>query len=157
MTLVSTLGGMHPQEPSDAKGADPTSGHQHQHGDEDKAEMFEPSSWEEMYSGEETLWSGNPNPQLVAEVSALTPGTALDVGCGEGGDVIWLAQQGWRVTGADFSANGLARAAGHAETAGSPIGPTGGRSTPAPSPLTAGPSTWSRPTSCTRRTAAWSR
>ena len=48
----------------------------------------------------------------------LTPGTALDVGCGEGGDVIWLAQQGWRVTGADFSANGLARAARHAEEAG---------------------------------------
>jgi 2-polyprenyl-3-methyl-5-hydroxy-6-metoxy-1,4-benzoquinol methylase len=80
--------------------------------------MFEPSSWEERYSGEEKIWSGNPNPQLVAEVSGLTPGTALDVGCGEGGDVIWLACQGWRVTGADFSANGLARAARHAEDAG---------------------------------------
>jgi 2-polyprenyl-3-methyl-5-hydroxy-6-metoxy-1,4-benzoquinol methylase len=32
--------------------------------------------------------------------------------------VIWLAQQGWRVTGADFSANGLARAARHVEEAG---------------------------------------
>jgi 2-polyprenyl-3-methyl-5-hydroxy-6-metoxy-1,4-benzoquinol methylase len=51
-------------------------------------------------------------------VSGLSPGTALDVGCGEGGDVIWLARQGWRVTGADFSANGLARAARHAEQAG---------------------------------------
>jgi 2-polyprenyl-3-methyl-5-hydroxy-6-metoxy-1,4-benzoquinol methylase len=80
--------------------------------------MFEPPSWEERYAGEQKVWSGNPNPQLVAEVSALTPGTALDVGCGEGGDVIWLAQQGWRVTGADFSANGLARAARHAEEAG---------------------------------------
>lgn len=80
--------------------------------------MFEPAGWEERYSGEETIWSGNPNPQLVAEVSGLTPGTALDVGCGEGGDVIWLARQGWRVTGADFSAIGLARAARHAEEAG---------------------------------------
>ena len=80
--------------------------------------MFEPSGWEERYSGEEKIWSGEPNPQLVAEVSGLTPGTALDVGCGEGGDVIWLARQGWRVTGADFSANGLARAARHAEEAG---------------------------------------
>lgn len=79
--------------------------------------MFEPASWEERYSGEQQVWSGNPNPQLVAEVSALTPGTALDVGCGEGGDVIWLAQRGWTVTGADFSANGLARAARHAEEA----------------------------------------
>ena len=92
--------------------------HQHQLTDEEAAAMFEPPSWEERYSGEEKVWSGNPNPQLVAEVSGLTPGTALDVGCGEGGDVIWLAQQGWRVTGADFSANGLARAARHADSAG---------------------------------------
>jgi 2-polyprenyl-3-methyl-5-hydroxy-6-metoxy-1,4-benzoquinol methylase len=81
-------------------------------------DMFEPGSWDERYSGEEKIWSGNPNPQLVAEAGRLTPGTALDVGCGEGGDVIWLARQGWRVTGADFSANGLARAARHAEQAG---------------------------------------
>ena len=81
-------------------------------------EMFEPTSWDERYSGEAKVWSGNPNPQLVAEVSELTPGTALDVGCGEGGDVIWLARQGWRVTGADFSAKGLARAAQHADEAG---------------------------------------
>jgi 2-polyprenyl-3-methyl-5-hydroxy-6-metoxy-1,4-benzoquinol methylase len=80
--------------------------------------MFEPPSWDERYSGEEKVWSGNPNAQLVAVVSGLTPGNALDVGCGEGGDVIWLARQGWRVTGADFSANGLARAARHAEEAG---------------------------------------
>jgi 2-polyprenyl-3-methyl-5-hydroxy-6-metoxy-1,4-benzoquinol methylase len=81
-------------------------------------EMFEPPAWDERYSGEEKIWSGKPNAQLVAEVSALTPGTALDVGCGEGGDVIWLAEQGWTVTGADFSANGLARAARHAQEAG---------------------------------------
>jgi 2-polyprenyl-3-methyl-5-hydroxy-6-metoxy-1,4-benzoquinol methylase len=93
-------------------------GHEHQLSDEQAAAMFEPSGWEERYSSDEKIWSGNPNPQLVAEVSGLTPGTALDVGCGEGGDVIWLARQGWRVTGADFSANGLARAARHAEEAG---------------------------------------
>jgi 2-polyprenyl-3-methyl-5-hydroxy-6-metoxy-1,4-benzoquinol methylase len=94
------------------------SGHGHQPSEEEAAATFEPSSWDERYSGEEALWSGNPNPQLVAEVSALTPGIALDVGSGEGGDVIWLAQQGWKVTGADFSANGLARAARHAAEAG---------------------------------------
>jgi SAM-dependent methyltransferase len=80
--------------------------------------MFEPSGWDERYSGPEKVWSGKPNPQLVAEAAGLTPGTALDVGCGEGGDVIWLARQGWTVTGADFSANGLARAARHAAEAG---------------------------------------
>lgn len=81
-------------------------------------EMFEPAAWEERYAGRAPVWSGNPNAQLVEEASRLTPGTALDVGCGEGGDVVWLASRGWRVTGADFSANGLARAARHAEEAG---------------------------------------
>lgn len=87
--------------------------------DEEKApNLFESPAWDERYSGEGKIWSGDPNPQLVAEVSGLTPGTALDVGCGEGGDVIWLARHGWVVTGADFSAAGLARAARHAEEAG---------------------------------------
>lgn len=100
------------------------SGHRHDEHETDAAadaaavDSFEPSAWEDRYSGDESVWSGRPNAQLVAEASALTPGTALDVGCGEGGDVIWLAQHGWRVTGADFSANGLARAARHAEAAG---------------------------------------
>lgn len=92
----------------------PVTTHEHDH----QPEMFEPAAWDERYSGETTVWSGNPNPQLVALASALSPGTALDVGCGEGGDVIWLAQQGWHATGADFSATGLARAARHAEDAG---------------------------------------
>ncbi|GAB2497457.1 tellurite resistance protein TehB [Corynebacterium atrinae] len=46
-------------------------------------------------------WSGYPNEGLVREVSGMEPGTALDVGCGEGADVAWLAQQGWVVTGID--------------------------------------------------------
>ena len=94
------------------------SGHDHALSEEEAAALFEPASWEERYAGEERIWSGRPNAQLAAETSALTPGTALDVGCGEGGDVVWLASRGWRVTGADFSANGLARAARHAEEAG---------------------------------------
>jgi SAM-dependent methyltransferase len=80
--------------------------------------MFEPLGWDERYLGLEKIWSGKANPQLVAEAGRLAPGAALDVGCGEGGDVIWLALHGWRVTGADFSANGLARAARHVEEAG---------------------------------------
>jgi SAM-dependent methyltransferase len=93
-------------------------GHTHQPTEQKSTEMFEPPNWDERYSGEKKIWSGNPNAQLVAEVSALTVGTALDVGCGEGGDVIWLASRGWKVTGADFSSNGLARAARHADEAG---------------------------------------
>jgi 2-polyprenyl-3-methyl-5-hydroxy-6-metoxy-1,4-benzoquinol methylase len=80
--------------------------------------VFESPAWDERYSGAGKIWSGDPNAQLVAEAADLTPGTALDIGCGEGGDAIWLARRGWRITGADFSAAGLARAARHAEEAG---------------------------------------
>ena len=80
--------------------------------------MFERPSWEERYGTADRVWSGRPNPQLVAEASGLTPGTALDIGCGEGGDSVWLARQGWHVTGLDFSQAGLDRAAAAALDSG---------------------------------------
>lgn len=59
--------------------------------------------WQHRYQESEKIWSGAPNPQLVTEASALTPGKALDAGCGEGADAIWLAGQGWTVTAVDFA------------------------------------------------------
>jgi thioredoxin reductase/SAM-dependent methyltransferase len=79
------------------------------------ATMFEQDAWEERYRAKPTIWSGQPNPQLVAEAAALTPGRALDVGCGEGADALWLAERGWQVTGADISTTALDRAAAHVE------------------------------------------
>lgn len=38
------------------------------------------------------------NPVLVTETSALMPGTALDVACGDGANTIWPADRGWPVT-----------------------------------------------------------
>lgn len=76
------------------------------------------ASWEERYAGSAALWSGGVNPSLVAEAAGLTPGRALDVGCGEGGDVLWLAGRGWQVTGLDWSQVALDRAAAHAAAAG---------------------------------------
>lgn len=73
--------------------------------------------WEQFYA-DGARWSGNPNRSLVDEVAALTPGSALDLGCGYGGDAIWLARQGWNVTAVDISANALERAVAHAEEAG---------------------------------------
>lgn len=66
------------------------------------------ADWDHRYSGE-PLWSGNPNGSLVAEAADLVPGRALDVGAGEGGDAIWLAEQGWRVSASDISARALDR------------------------------------------------
>jgi SAM-dependent methyltransferase len=80
--------------------------------------MFDEQSFEEMYRATDALWSGRPNVQLVREVADLPPGTALDVGCGEGADAIWLAQRGWRVTAVDFAATALERGAAAAAAAG---------------------------------------
>jgi len=66
------------------------------------------ADWDERYRGEQ-IWSGNPNGSLVHEVSALTPGRALDVGAGEGGDAVWLAERGWEVVATDVTRQALAR------------------------------------------------
>ncbi|MGI8721176.1 MAG: methyltransferase domain-containing protein [Geodermatophilaceae bacterium] len=62
---------------------------------------------EEMYRSRSTVRSGLPNLQLVTEAADLAPGTALDVGSGEGADAVWLAERGWQVTAVDISATAL--------------------------------------------------
>ncbi|GJF31330.1 methyltransferase [Kitasatospora sp. NE20-6] len=74
--------------------------------------------WDTRYATANRIWSGNPNTALVRETTGLVPGRALDLGCGEGADAVWLARQGWRVTAVDVSAVALGRAAGHAADAG---------------------------------------
>ncbi|KID28757.1 Methyltransferase domain [Prauserella sp. Am3] len=73
--------------------------------------MHSAHDWDERYRSQEQLFSGNPNGVLVTEAANLPPGQALDVGCGEGGDAIWLARRGWRVTAIDISRVALERAA----------------------------------------------
>ncbi|MBD9732645.1 class I SAM-dependent methyltransferase [Streptomyces sp. H28] len=67
--------------------------------------------WEQMYRSRDHVFSGEPNPVLVGEVGGMAPGRALDVGCGEGADAVWLARRGWQVTAVDVSATALQRAA----------------------------------------------
>ncbi|MEU5778759.1 class I SAM-dependent methyltransferase [Streptomyces venezuelae] len=67
--------------------------------------------WDDMYRSRDQLFSGNPNGVLTTEIPGLPPGRALDVGCGEGADALWLARQGWRVTAVDISEVALRRAA----------------------------------------------
>ena len=74
--------------------------------------------WDEKYSESERIWSGDPNGTLVSEISDLSPGRALDVGCGEGADAVWLAGRGWQVVALDVSGVALQRGEQAAKDAG---------------------------------------
>ena len=87
--------------------------HDH-HGDGPTDVVLNEAFWDERYYSSSTLWSGHVNPQLVTEVADLPAGAALDVGCGEGADAIWLAERGWQVTAVDLSTVALERGAAHA-------------------------------------------
>jgi SAM-dependent methyltransferase len=80
------------------------------------------ADWDARYSEREgAMWSGRPNGRLVAEVAGLTAGRALDVGCGEGADAIWLAGRGWAVTAIDISDVAVGRAREAARLAGASV------------------------------------
>jgi SAM-dependent methyltransferase len=95
-------------------------------GDEHGAKRFtaaaQADEWNARYSEPiGALWSGRPNGRLVVEVAGLTPGRALDVGCGEGADAIWLARNGWTVTAIDVSEVAVGRARAAAELVGATV------------------------------------
>jgi 2-polyprenyl-3-methyl-5-hydroxy-6-metoxy-1,4-benzoquinol methylase len=71
-------------------------------------------AWEEHYGERERVWSGRVNVRLAELAETMTPGRALDLGCGEGADAMWLAEHGWRVTAVDISQTALDRAAADA-------------------------------------------
>ena len=92
--------------------------------DEDVRAAARPSAdeadWDHRYSGAQ-IWSGNPNGSLIAGTGALSPGRALDVGAGEGGDALWLSEQGWSVTASDISQRALARITAEADRRGASV------------------------------------
>ena len=93
----------------------------HDHAAQGQADRVAPhgeQAWDERYLSKPEIWSGNPNPVLVAETTGLQPGTALDAGAGEGGDAFWLAARGWQVTAADISSVAIDRAARRASERG---------------------------------------
>lgn len=73
--------------------------------------------WDAHYA-DRPVWSGRVNGTFAAEVTELPPGRALDVGCGEGADAIWLAQRGWQVTAIDVAGPAIERGRHAAELAG---------------------------------------
>ena len=76
--------------------------------------------WETHYQGLDAQWGTSPNKILAGLVTDLapTPGTALDLGCGHGGDALWLARLGWEVTAVDIAPTALDRVTEGAEAAG---------------------------------------
>lgn len=93
-----------------------TDAHSHRHGDD--------QNWDEIY-GEEQVWSGNANVALVSamedQLADLPAGRAVDVGCGEGGDAVWLAERGWRVTALDVAEGALSRGRAAADARGADV------------------------------------
>lgn len=85
------------------------------------SEQFDEAFWDERYRTHDVLWSGRPNVHLLDEMDGLPPGAALEVGCGEGADAIWLAERGWRVTAVDLSTVALERAAAQAARLGAAV------------------------------------
>lgn len=83
-------------------------------------EEFGKEFWETRYHGAHSA-AREPNPHLLAEVGDLPPGTALDAGCGTGGEALWLAAQGWQVMAVDISDAALRHARERADAAGADI------------------------------------
>ncbi len=96
-------------------------GHHHPSAPDDSSDHWSAEFWDERYGSSPALWSGHVNAVVMSETESLAPGRALDVGCGEGGDALWLAERGWRVEGVDVSQVALDRAARRARDAGPQI------------------------------------
>lgn len=82
----------------------------HNHGEPGDSATVDPKNyWDERY-GSGQQWSGRVNTLLADQVIDLPPGRSLDLGCGEGGDVLWLAEKGWYASGIDISSHAIQRA-----------------------------------------------
>jgi len=76
------------------------------------------AAWEEHYSARPRVWSGQVNARLADIAGRLPAGRALDLGCGEGADAIWLAGRGWTVVAVDVAPTALERARAEARSRG---------------------------------------
>jgi SAM-dependent methyltransferase len=67
------------------------------------------SDWDARYAAADLVWSAGPNVWVREVCAPMAPGRALDVAAGEGRNALWLVEQGWTVTAADYSAVAVAR------------------------------------------------
>ncbi len=68
------------------------------------------AQWDNRYSTSELIWTGQANQFVEKHLADLEPGTAIDLGAGEGRNAVWLATRGWTATAVDFSQVGLDKA-----------------------------------------------
>jgi SAM-dependent methyltransferase len=93
-----------------------------EHGEKQFSAAAQAHEWDARYRERDgAIWSGRPNGRLLVEAVGLASGRALDVGCGEGADAIWLALNGWTVTAIDVSEVAVSRARAAAELAGAAV------------------------------------
>jgi SAM-dependent methyltransferase len=85
---------------------------------EQQGRRLEVERWNAILTAEKPRFNTNANAFLVRMVSDRKPGTALDVGMGQGRNAIWLAQRGWNVTGFDPAEKAVALALQNASKAG---------------------------------------
>jgi SAM-dependent methyltransferase len=71
--------------------------------------------FDKTYAAPATDFKSTPNEFLVACAKGLKPGRALDIHMGQGRNALYLAEQGWDVTGFDISQEGVAHARAEAE------------------------------------------
>lgn len=104
-----------PESPAPSAPSAPSAGRQVASG---RPASTDPATfWDELYS-QRRSWGGRANPRLVETAEHLAPGRALDLGCGAGGDSLWLAERGWHVRSVDISATVVENVAALAQSAG---------------------------------------
>ena len=63
--------------------------------------------WNDIYAGDASDYQ-RADPLILEAIDGLTPGRALDVGCGAGGLIVALLRRGWQVTGIDIAPKAIA-------------------------------------------------
>lgn len=83
------------------------------------APVFDQEFWEQRWDAAHCAgMAATPNQTLTGVATQLSTGTALDAGCGDGTDALWLADRGWAVTAVDFVESALTRGRARADERG---------------------------------------
>jgi SAM-dependent methyltransferase len=77
--------------------------------------------WNKVYSEKQPIFLSQPTALLVEAIKGRAKGKALDIGMGQGRNAVFLARQGWDVTGFDPSDEGVRQAQAEARKSGVPL------------------------------------